>query len=139
MRERTATPGMTGWAAAMGIVIVAAGVDEVVAELEVGEVHRQAFGAVHGGVYCGLIETATSMGAWLVANARGQSVMGVDNATSFIKATSSGVLRGTAAPLAKGRRSQLWEATVRDGQGNLVAVGRVRFICFAAGDVSSGR
>jgi 1,4-dihydroxy-2-naphthoyl-CoA hydrolase len=131
-------PRMTGWAAAMGIVMVAAGLDEVVAELEVGEVHRQAFGVVHGGVYCGLVETATSMGAWLVANARGQSVVGVDNATSFIKATSSGVLRATAAPLSKGRRSQLWEATVRDGVGNVVAVGRVRFICFAASDARAG-
>jgi uncharacterized protein (TIGR00369 family) len=122
----------------MGIVFVSAGIDEVVAELEVGEKHRQSFGAVHGGVYCGLVETVTSMGAWLVAQARGQSVMGVDNATSFIKATHSGVLRATAVPLARGRRSQLWEARVSDGHGNVVAVGRVRFLCLSDTDGRAG-
>src|SRR5262249_55747709 len=102
-----ATPSMTGWTDAMGIVIVGARVDHVVAELEIADMHRQVLGAVHGGVYCGLVETATSMGASLVASARGQSVMGLENSTSFIKATNAGLLRATAVPLASGRRSQL--------------------------------
>jgi uncharacterized protein (TIGR00369 family) len=120
---------MTGWAKAMGVVIVSAGVEQVAAELRIADEHRQAFGDVHGGVYCGLVETAASMGAWLVANARGHSVVGLENATSFIKATRSGVLRVTATPLTRGRRTQVWEATIRASDGQVVAVGKVRFLC----------
>jgi uncharacterized protein (TIGR00369 family) len=122
---------MTGWSKAMGIVVVASGVDEVVAELEVNDSHLQAFGQVHGGVYCGLVETVTSMGAWLVAHARGQSVVGLENMTSFVSATSSGTLRAIAIPIARGRKTQVWEATVRNA-AKVVAVGRVRFLCLAA-------
>jgi uncharacterized protein (TIGR00369 family) len=123
---------MTGWAKAMGIELVSKSVEEVVAELVIGEPHRQAFGSVHGGVYCGLVETTASMGAWLVAHARGQTVVGLENSTSFIKATGSGALRATAVPVTRGRQTQVWEATIRDDGGQIVATGRVRFLCMAA-------
>jgi uncharacterized protein (TIGR00369 family) len=133
----TQLPEMTGWARAMDVVVVSAGVDEVTAELRIGERHLQAFGDVHGGVYCGLVETVASMGAWLVANARGQSVVGLENTTSFIKATRSGVLRATATPISRGRKTQLWEATVRAGE-QIAAIGRVRFLCLDAPRESRG-
>ncbi len=119
----------TGWAEAMGIVVTKKSVEEVVADLAIGELHRQAFGSVHGGVYCGLVETAASMGAWLVAHARGQSVVGLENSTSFIKATRSGSLRATAIPITRGRQTQVWETTIRNTDGQIVAIGRVRFLC----------
>jgi 1,4-dihydroxy-2-naphthoyl-CoA hydrolase len=128
-RRAPALPAMTGWAKAMGVVIVTSGINEVTAELRIADVHRQAFGLVHGGVYCGLVETAASMGAWLVASARGQTVVGLENTTSFIKATSSGLLRASAVPVTRGRRTQVWEAAIRNTEGQIVAVGRVRFLC----------
>jgi 1,4-dihydroxy-2-naphthoyl-CoA hydrolase len=127
----TTSPEMTGWAAAMGITIVQCGVEEVVAEVTIDGSHRQAFGFVHGGVYCGLVETAASMGAWLVAHSRGQSVMGLENSTSFIKAARMGTLRARATPVMRGRKTQVWETTVSN-QGRVVAVGRVRFLCTQA-------
>lgn len=129
-KERApALPAMTGWAKAMGVVIVQSGIEEVTAELPITDVHLQAFGLVHGGVYCGLVETVASLGAWLVASARGQTVVGLENTTSFIKATSSGLLRASAVPVTRGRRTQVWEAAIRNTEGQVVAVGRVRFLC----------
>jgi 1,4-dihydroxy-2-naphthoyl-CoA hydrolase len=122
-------PPMTGWAKAMGIVVLRSTVDEVSVELEVGEIHCQSFGLVHGGVYCGLVETACSLGASLVAHARRQTVVGLENSTSFLKATRSGALRATAVPLTRGRTTQVWQTTVVGGDGQIVAVGRVRFLC----------
>jgi acyl-coenzyme A thioesterase PaaI-like protein len=41
----------------------------------------------------------------------------------------SGRLHARATPLARGRRSQVWEASVWDEKDRLAASGRVRLIC----------
>jgi uncharacterized protein (TIGR00369 family) len=126
-QDMTTTPG--GYNTAMGLTFVSATGDEVVAEFEVGNQHLQPYGIVHGGVYCGMVETTCSVGAGLFSAAAGQSVVGVENHTSFLRAVRSGKLRVTALPLSRGRRTQIWEASVKDLQGKLVATGRVRLLC----------
>jgi uncharacterized protein (TIGR00369 family) len=118
-----------GWVAAMDLRYVRATLDEVVAELDVRPQHLQAYGIVHGGVHSGVIETLASVGAALNAMARGQAVVGLENHTSFLHAVREGTLVATARPLARGRRSQVWEGTIQDGAGRVVASGRVRLIC----------
>ena len=113
-----------GWMGAMGVKIVRATRDEVVAEVEVGPVHLQAYGIVHGGVHAGIIETIASIGAALDAMAEGRSVVGLENHTSFLRAVRGGKLRAVARPLARGRRSQVWEGSVHDDQGRPAASGR---------------
>jgi uncharacterized protein (TIGR00369 family) len=113
----------------MGLAFVSATRDEVVGELEVGPQHLQPYGIVHGGVYCGMVETTCSVGAGLFSQESGQSVVGVENHTSFLRAVRSGRLRIVAVPLSRGRRTQIWEASIRDPQGRLVATGRVRLLC----------
>ena len=117
-----------GWNAAMGIRFVKATLDEVVAELTIGPVHRQPYGIVHGGVYAGFIEMITSTGAALNALQRGHSAVGLENHTSFLNATREGVLRATARPLTRGRRTQVWEATIVNDAGRIAATGRVRLL-----------
>lgn len=120
----------TTWTKAMGITYVRTTAHEVVAELEIAAHHRQAFGFVHGGVYCGLIESVASAGAFVSAKARGQRPpVGLENHTSFVRAVRSGRLRAVARPVSRGRSSQLWEGTVQDEDGHVVATGRVRLLC----------
>jgi 1,4-dihydroxy-2-naphthoyl-CoA hydrolase len=129
-----------GWTAAMGITFVRATADEVVAELEIGPHQRQPYGIVHGGVHAGLIETVASVGAGIVAWPRGQSVVGLENHTSFVRAARAGRLRATATPVTRGRTTPVWEATVRDAEDRIVATGRVRLLCLAAGaELAGGR
>ncbi len=59
-----------GWVSAMGVTITHATKDEVRAELTIGTQHLQGYGIVHGGVHCGIIETLSSMGAYLFAWSR---------------------------------------------------------------------
>jgi 1,4-dihydroxy-2-naphthoyl-CoA hydrolase len=119
-----------GWPAAMGMSITYATQDEVRAELTVGAQHLQAYGIVHGGVHCGVIETLASIGAALYAIPRGQSVVGLENSTSFVRAVRSGAkLHAVSTPITRGRRTQVWEARVLDDQERLVATGRVRLLC----------
>jgi len=127
-----------GWATEMGIRFVHATGDQVTAEMEVGPIHRQPYGIVHGGVHCGIIETICSTGAALHALPRGQSVVGLENQTSFLHAVREGLLRATARPLMRGRRTQIWEATVTDAEGRAVAAGRVRFLALEAGSSLAG-
>jgi 1,4-dihydroxy-2-naphthoyl-CoA hydrolase len=121
--------GTPGWTREMGITILSATPDEVTCEWEVSQKHHQPYGIVHGGVHCGVIETLASIGAALVALPRGQRVVGLENHTSFIRAVRSGKLRGRATPVTRGRTTQVWNASIRDDQDQLVAEGRVRLLC----------
>ena len=119
-----------GWLQAMGVTITRATQDEVRAELTVGPEHLQGYGIVHGGVHCGLIESLASIGAALFALPRDQSVVGLENNTSFVRAVRTGAkLHAVSTPVTRGRRTQVWEARVLDDQERLVATGRVRLLC----------
>ncbi len=119
-----------GWLVAMGVTITLATKDEVRCELTVGTEHLQGYGIVHGGVHCGLIETLASIGAYIFAQERGQHVVGLENNTSFIRAVRTGTkLRAVATPITRGRRTQVWEGRVLDGEERIVATGRVRLLC----------
>lgn len=123
-----------GWAGAMDLEYVTLAQEEVVVEWIVGPQHLQPHGIVHGGVFCGAVETVCSVGASLHAAPRGQVVVGVENHTSFIRATRAGArLRCVGKPLQTGRRAHLWEASIHDDEGRLVATGRVRLLCLDQG------
>jgi 1,4-dihydroxy-2-naphthoyl-CoA hydrolase len=127
-----------GWKTAMGLHFVSATVDEVVAELEVSDVHRQPLGIVHGGVYAGMIEATASVGASLYAMQADRYAIGLDNHTSFLHAVREGKLRATARPVMRGGKTHLWDADVVDATGRRVATGRVRLIVIERGSQLGG-
>jgi 1,4-dihydroxy-2-naphthoyl-CoA hydrolase len=139
---------LAGFNKAIGLTFVRATLDEpaalrdeateLVAELEVTEQHHQAYGLVHGGVLAGMIETVCSTGAALTVFAEGKSAVGLENATSFLRAVRSGRLRCTGRPLVRGRRSHVWEARIHDDDGRLVATGRVRMLVLEPGAQADG-
>lgn len=120
--------GLGGWFKANGLRLVSATRDEVIAEVMIGPQHQQAYGIVHGGIHCAIIESLASIGAALDAMGHGKSVVGLENHTSFLRAVREGTLRGVARPITRGRRTQVWEGNVYDEQGRLCATGRVRLI-----------
>ena len=118
-----------GWVREMGVTILTATADEVTCEWQVEAKHLQAYGIVHGGVHCGVIETLASIGAAVVAKPRQQRVIGLENNTSFIRVVRGGRLHAKAIPVARGRTTQVWEARIWDDEEHLVAEGRVRLLC----------
>ncbi|RME55586.1 MAG: PaaI family thioesterase [Deltaproteobacteria bacterium] len=127
-----------GYDRVIGLRYVSATPTECVAEIEVGDAHRQPYGLVHGGVYAGMIESVCSAGAALHVMAEGKSTVGLENSTSFLRAVRSGTLRCTARPAFLGRRTHLWEAEIHDSTGRLVATGRVRMIVLEADAKAAG-
>ena len=116
------------FAGELGLVVTSASRDEVRATLVIASTHHQPYGIVHGGVYASVIESVASIGAGVDVFPKGKGVVGLENHTSFVRAVREGTLTIVATPLTRGRRSQLWEATVRDETGALVATGRVRLL-----------
>jgi 1,4-dihydroxy-2-naphthoyl-CoA hydrolase len=120
-------PQLPGFAARIGIQLLSATAEEVVAELEPDDRHLGPAGDVHHGVHASLVETIASVGAWLAVEDRGQQVVGIANTTETLLAHTSGRLRARARPEHVGEREQLWSAEVRRaGDGALIASGQVR-------------
>lgn len=95
--------------------------------LEVGPQHHQPFGLLHGGVLASVVETFTSVGAWVAVRDSGQHVVGVSNSTDFLRSTKSDRLVVVATAVYQGRTQQLWEVVItRAIDGKDVARGRVR-------------
>jgi uncharacterized protein (TIGR00369 family) len=101
--------------------------DEVTASLTVDpDCHMHPWGAVHGGVYCALIETVATLGAQLSAIPAGKLASGIENHTSFLRQVRGGELRARATAINRGRQLHLWAVTVSDDQDRPVAHGLVR-------------
>lgn len=114
-----------GFDSAMGFRALESSPDRVVLSWDVTAENRQPYGIVHGGVYCGVVESAASRGAALWLGDRGK-VVGVSNTTDFLRAVTAGCMTATATPLHRGRSQQLWLVEVVDEQHRPVARGQVR-------------
>ena len=114
-----------GFDAAMGFRAIESGPDRVVLSWDVTEANQQPYGIVHGGTYCGAVESAASRGAALWLGDRGK-VVGVSNSTDFLRAAGEGRMTATATPIHRGRSQQLWVVEIVDAQERLVARGQVR-------------
>jgi 1,4-dihydroxy-2-naphthoyl-CoA hydrolase len=117
------------------------GPTRVTARLTVEERHLQPFGIVHGGVYAAIAEAIASIGASVNASSRvpGSAVVGLDNHTSFLRATRLGTeIHAEALPRQAGRRTQSWDVTMRDPDGRELAVSRVRLLVQPMSDLPHG-
>lgn len=127
-----------GFNQTIGLRFESVSYEEVVAVVPVSPALHQPYGLVHGGVYAAMIETLASVGAALNALAIGRSAVGLENATTFLKAVREGTLTGRATPLSRGRRTQVWEVRITDDDDRLVAHGRVRMLCLEGGAQVAG-
>jgi len=127
-----------GFNTALGLTFVRASAEEVACEVPVAPHLQQPYGLVHGGVYASIIETCASVGAALYSMPKGQTTVGLENTTSFLRAVRTGKLLGVARPLHRGRQTQVWEVEVRGDDGKLAATGRVRMLCLEPGAAIAG-
>jgi len=115
---------VAGFVRLIGLEFDEATGDRVVARCTVRPDLLQAYGILHGGVHCAIVETAASVGAALWLADKGH-VVGVSNQTDFLQAVRDGELRAEALPLHRGSQ-QLWTVEIRNSGERLVARGQVR-------------
>ena len=118
-------PEVGGYVSWLGLEILEAGADRMVARWEVRPDQLQPYGLVHGGVHCSVIETVASFGAAAWFGERGK-VVGVSNHTDFLRAVGDGTLTAVGTPVHRGRLQQLWLVEIRDADERMVARGQVR-------------
>lgn len=101
--------------------------DEGRARLDIHDKLLQPGGIVHGGVYCAIVESLSSVCGhfWLSENGGG-TVVGVNNNTDFLRAVGAGRVHAVTRPIHRGRRQQLWLTTITDENDRVVARGQVR-------------
>lgn len=98
----------------------------VVGTIELGPEHHTPWRVVHGGVYTTAVESAASIGASAAVADRGQFAVGVHNSTDFVRSTTGGTATVRAVPVQQGRTQQLWDVTITDANGSLLARGSLR-------------
>ncbi|MDQ8044170.1 MAG: hotdog fold thioesterase [Solirubrobacteraceae bacterium] len=110
----------------LGVEYVSATKEEVRAETQIDDRHKQPFALVHGGVYACVAESAASIGGMLTAIETGGSAVGISNNTAFVRPfVGDGILSSVATRIHGGRTTQLWDVDHRDPQGRLCATSRV--------------
>lgn len=114
--------------------------DRCTAHLEVTDRHKQPYGILHGGVLCSLVEALASVGGATWAMAEGMAgVVGVHNATDFLRSTREGTIVGEATPIHRGRSQQLWQVVITlDDTDRLLARGQVRLHNLQQADAIGG-
>lgn len=110
--------------ATLGIEIVEATKERVVATMPVGPKVHQPFGMLHGGASVALAETVASTGAWMNVDQDSQAPVGIEINANHLRAKREGVVTATATPLHVGRSTQVWEVRIADEEGRAVCVSR---------------
>lgn len=107
----------------LGIEMLEASSQKVVAEMEVTPRLHQPFGFLHGGASVALAETVASVGAYLAAP-EGYTSFGLEINANHLRSMQSGKLRATGTPLHAGRTTAVWNIEIRDELGRLVCISR---------------
>ena len=100
---------------------------KAVCHIDVEDIHLNGNGTLHGGVYASLIDNAMGLSVAALVGLR-TATIGLD--VKFLGAVREGRIICSAEVVHRTRRIATVEARVRDGDGNLVAMGTGTFRIF---------
>jgi uncharacterized protein (TIGR00369 family) len=105
----------------LGLQVVEAAPDRVVAELAIRDDLRTVGGALHGGTLMALADTVGAV-ATVVNLPPGATTTTLESKTNFFAAGRTGVVRAEATPLHRGKRTMVWQTRVTDEAGRLLSL-----------------
>jgi 1,4-dihydroxy-2-naphthoyl-CoA hydrolase len=108
----------------LGIEIVEANKERVVATMPVGPKVHQPLGLLHGGASVVLAETVASHGGWEHIDQVRERVVGLEINANHLRGKRDGVVTATAVPVHIGRRTHVWEVRIVDEQDKPVCISR---------------
>ena len=85
----------------------------------------QPFGIVHGGVFCAMAETITSVGTYIGVRDAGSIAVGMSNNMNFLRPITTGTIHAEAKPRHRGRTTWIWDVEITNDDGALCAIGRI--------------
>jgi uncharacterized protein (TIGR00369 family) len=105
----------------LGIQIVEATRERVVAELAHREALTTVGGSFHGGTLMALADTLGAVGTVLNLPS-GAGTTTLESKTNFFAAARSGTIRAESTPLHRGKRTMVWQTRVTDDTGRLLSL-----------------
>lgn len=108
-----------------GLEYVETSPDRMIAACAVTPKVLQPYGIVHGGVFCSMAETITSVGTHLGVQDAGNIAVGMSNNMNFLRPITSGTIHAEAKPRHRGRTTWIWDVEITNDDGALCAIGRV--------------
>jgi len=101
------------------------GPDYVRATMPVDSRTQQPFGLLHGGASVTLAETLGSVAANCCIDSERFFAVGQEINANHLRPVLSGRVTGTARPIHRGARSQVWEIRIEDEKGRLTCISRL--------------
>lgn len=114
--------GRGALAETMGIQIVSATADEVIATMPVTG-NTQPFGLLHGGASVVLAETVGSIASAL--HGQGRIPVGIEINATHHRAATAGTVTAVATPLSRGRTLATYEVAITDDSGRRICTSRI--------------
>jgi len=105
----------------LGMRVVEAAPERVVAELTVRDDLRTVGGALHGGTLMALADTVGAT-ATVLNLPTGATTTTLESKTNFFAAGRAGVVRAETTPLHRGKRTMVWQTRVTDEGGRLLSL-----------------
>jgi len=109
----------------LGIEITEIGNDYLIGKMPVDKRTHQPLGMLHGGASVALAETLGSMSAVLTLDSEKQYCVGLDINANHIKSVKDGFVYGKTKPLHVGKRTQVWEISITNGNEDLICISRI--------------
>ncbi len=106
----------------LGLRVLVAEPDRVVAEMEVTEALTNRNGTLHGGAVMGLADNMGGTATFLNLGP-GQGTVTVESKTNFLRTVPLGdIATAETTPLHRGRSTMIWQTRLTRGDGKLAAV-----------------
>jgi 1,4-dihydroxy-2-naphthoyl-CoA hydrolase len=105
----------------LGMRLVEATRDRVVAELPIRDDLRTVGGSLHGGTLMALADTVGATATVLNLPA-GATTTTLESKTNFFAAGRAGTVRAETTPLHRGKRTMVWQTRITDEAGRLLSL-----------------
>jgi uncharacterized protein (TIGR00369 family) len=113
---------LTGtFAALLGIRVIEATPERVVAELPIRDDLRTTTGPLHGGALMAFADTIGAV-ATVINLPAGASTATLESKTNFFAAGRAGVVRAESTPLHRGKTTMVWQTRITDESGRLLSL-----------------
>jgi 1,4-dihydroxy-2-naphthoyl-CoA hydrolase len=106
----------------LGIEVISASPDKIVAEMQVREDLCTSPAVLHGGAIMAFADTLGALGT-IVNLPQGSGTTTIESKTNFVAPAAVGTrIVGETTPIHRGRRTMIWQARVSGPGGRLVAL-----------------
>jgi len=105
----------------LGIRMIEATAQRVIAEMDVRPDLMTVGGRLHGGAIMSLADSVGAYGAFLALPPGATGTTTIESKTNFFAGAADGVVRAEAVPLHSGARTSVWQTRITNEAGRLVS------------------